>query len=435
MGGRVRDAARVFGLTGTGHGRETIILEMESLPSTTSCLVAGGGPAGMMAGYLLARAGVDVVVLEKHGDFLRDFRGDTIHPSTLTVMDELGLLDQLLQRPHQEVRYAEGDIAGRRVRIADFSHLPVTCPYIAFMPQWDFLDFLAERARDLPHFRLLMNAEATGLVRDGRRIAGLEVRTPNGAAEIRAKGLVIAADGRQSRLREAARLEVKDLGAPMDVMWFRLDRRPDEDQAVLGRVEARQVMVMIYRGEYWQCALIIRKGTAEAVKHEGLDAFRRRVAHLAGRDAATEIGSWDDVKLLTVRVDRLRRWSRPGLLCIGDAAHAMSPIGGVGINLAIQDAVATANLLSAPLRHGGLVGDADVTRVQRRRAFPTWATQALQVTIQNRAIDPVLSGAEPYVPWPITLLQRWPWLQRLPARIVGLGFRPEHVGPADRPPG
>ncbi|MEZ4281707.1 MAG: FAD-dependent oxidoreductase [Myxococcota bacterium] len=335
-----------------------------------------------------------------------------------------------LERPHQDVAYGELDIGGRRVRLVDFTHLPVAHKRLVFMPQWEFLDFLAEEADRLPNFILRMESEAIGLIRQGERVVGLRVKTRAGEDEIRAEGLVIAADGRDSRLRGQAGLPVRDLGAPMDVMWFALPVRPDEDQplghAVLGRVEQGQAMVMLHRGDYWQCALIIRKGAARSVRAEGLAAFRRRIARLAGRERIEQPASWDDVALLTVRVDRLERWHAPGLLFIGDAAHAMSPIGGVGINLAIQDAVAAANILHAPLSRGRLE-ERDLARVQQRRAFPTWATQKLQTTIQDRVIDPVLKGARPRVTWPIAWMQAWPWLQRLPARAIGLGFRPEHV--------
>jgi 2-polyprenyl-6-methoxyphenol hydroxylase-like FAD-dependent oxidoreductase len=391
-----------------------------------TCVIAGGGPAGMMAGFLLARAGIDTIVLERHTDFLRDFRGDTIHPSTTEVMAELGLLERFLARPHQKVEYAEGEIGGERIRIADLTHLPTHCKFIAFMPQWEFLNFLAEEARRLPAFRLMMGADATELVREGERVVGATAKTSSGTVEIRAD-LVLGADGRHSRMRDAAALAVKDLGAPMDVLWFRLAYRQGESHAVFGRIEAGQVLVMLDRGDYWQCALIIRKGTAEAVKAAGLDAFRARVAKLARRESTDEIESLDDVKLLTVAVDRLTEWCQPGLLFIGDAAHAMSPMGGVGINLAIQDAVAAANILAGPLRRRTITLD-DLRRVQKRRMFPTWATQTIQVTLQNRVIDPILSSANtPKVPGVVRLMQRWPALQRIPARIIGMGFRPEHV--------
>ena len=389
-------------------------------------VICGGGPAGMMCGYLLARVGVPVTVLEKHKDFLRDFRGDTIHPSTLELLRELGILEEFLARPHQEVHYAEGELGDVRIRLADFTHLPTHCKFIAFMPQWDFLNFLAEQARTVPAFTLRLETEALRVVRDGDRVTGVEVRSPSGEERLHAR-LVIAADGRESVLRNRMGLEVKELGAPMDVLWFRLNVLPGDSTAVLGRIVQGQVLVRLYRGDYWQCALIIRKGTFEAVQREGLDAFRRRVASLVRRDTVGEIERWEDVKLLTVKVDRLRRWAAPGILFIGDAAHAMSPIGGVGINLAIQDAVATANLLAGPLRSRP-PSLAELSRVQRRRGFPTWATQTMQLFIQDRAIDPVLaSGRTPAIPWIVALLQRLPVLQRIPARVIGVGFRAEHV--------
>ncbi len=393
---------------------------------STSCAIAGGGPAGIMAGYLLARVGIPVVVLEQHADFLRDFRGDTIHPSTMDVIAELGLLHEFLRRPHQKVNYAEGELGKRRLRFADFTHLPTRCKFIAFMPQWEFLDFIADHGRRLPTFQLMMSTEATGLITEGNKVTGLQARGPEGPIEIRSD-LVIGADGRRSRLRDAAGLQVLNLGAPMDVLWFRLRRGTEGEHLVLGRIEARQAMVMLDRGDYWQCALIIRKGTFEAVQRQGIDAFRSRVAKLAGRERADEIASFDDVKLLTVAVDRLQTWYRPGVLFIGDAAHAMSPAGGVGINLAIQDAVAAANILAGPLLSHS-IGVDDLRRVQRRRMFPTRATQAVQVALQNRVIDPLLAAdTTPSVPGVVKLMQRWTWLQRIPARVIGVGIRPEHV--------
>jgi 2-polyprenyl-6-methoxyphenol hydroxylase-like FAD-dependent oxidoreductase len=385
----------------------------------------------MMAGYLLARAGIGVTVLEKHADFLRDFRGDTIHPSTMDALAELGLLDAFLRLPHQEVRYAELEVGGERLRAADFGRLSTRCKFIAFIPQWDFLDFMADRAKTFSGFSLTMETEAIDLIRESGRVTGVVTRSQAGEQELTAD-LVIAADGRHSTLRQAAGLKVRDLGAPMDVLWFGLPRGPQEGGAVLGRIKAGGALVMLDRGDYWQCALIIRKGTADAVRAEGLDAFRARVARFLGPAAAQGIASLDDVKLLTVRVDRLETWHRPGLLCIGDAAHAMSPVAGVGINLAIQDAIAAANLLVGPLRRG-IPADDDLHRVQERRSFPTRATQAFQVAVQNRIIDPVLrSSAEPRLPWLLRFAQRWlPFLEIIPARIVGIGFRPEHVDLAE----
>jgi 2-polyprenyl-6-methoxyphenol hydroxylase-like FAD-dependent oxidoreductase len=396
------------------------------LPERTKCLIAGGGPAGLVCGYLLARAGLEVVVLEKHADFLRDFRGDTIHPSTMDALAELGLLDAFLALPHQEVKYAEGEIGGELIRLADFSRLPTRCKFIAFIPQWDFLNFMAAQATQYPNFTLVMEAEAVDLIRQGERVVGVRASTPSGPASILAD-LVIAADGRHSTLRHAAGLEVEDFAAPMDVLWFRLARHDSDQHAVLGRIGAGQALVMLDRGQYWQCALIIRKGMAEAVKARGLEEFRARVAKLLGRPRVDEIRSLDDVKPLTVTVDRLKRWHLQGLLCIGDAAHAMSPVGGVGINLAIQDAIAAANILAEPLRRGRLTED-DLQRVQKRRTFPTWATQRLQIAIQNRVIDPVLRGTDqPSPTWIARLVQRLPVLQGIPARVIGIGFRPEHV--------
>jgi 2-polyprenyl-6-methoxyphenol hydroxylase-like FAD-dependent oxidoreductase len=380
----------------------------------------------MMTGYLLARAGIGVTVLEKHADFLRDFRGDTIHPSTMEALAELGLLDAFLRLPHQEVRYAEVEVGSERVRMADLSRLPSRCKFIAFIPQWDFLNFMADQARAYPSFALRMQTEAVDLVRDGERIVGVATRSPSGTSELSAD-LVIAADGRHSTLRRAAGLAVKDVGAPMDVLWFRVPQGPEHHGSVMGRISAGQMLVMLDRASYWQCALVIRKGTADAVKAEGLDAFRARIAPVLGSQAACGVQSLDDVKLLTVAVDRLETWHRPGLLCIGDAAHAMSPIGGVGINLAIQDAIAAANILAAPLRAGTLVED-DLARVQKRRTFPTWATQAFQVAVQNRVIDPLLSSSEaPRLPRVLRWMQHLTFLQGIPARVIGLGFRPEHV--------
>ena len=402
---------------------------------TTSCVIAGGGPAGMMCGLLLARAGVDVVVLEEHADFLRDFRGDTIHPSTLQIMYELGLLDDFLKRPHSEVRELAGQIGDDRVVIADFSHLPTHCHFIALMPQWDFLDFLADHAKLYPSFKLKMLAEADGLLQDGEAIVGLTAKQPQGRLEVRSD-LVIGADGRHSVIREKAHLKVEDLGAPMDVLWFRLSKRPDDGSQTLGRIQAGVVFVMLDRGDYWQCAYVIPKGGFAELRRKGLEAFRKAVAALDPKleDRAQGIASWDDVKLLTVTVDRLQRWYRQGLLCIGDAAHAMSPIGGVGINLAIQDAVAAANILWRPLR-AGTVSEDVLRKVQERREWPTRATQRLQLFIQNRVISNVLARTtRPSAPFAVKLLDWLPMLRRIPGRLLGLGFRPEHVRTPELPP-
>ncbi len=402
-----------------------------SLPVTdlrAACCVAGGGPAGMMLGYLLARAGVDVVVLEKHADFLRDFRGDTVHPSTLEVMRELGLLDDFLKRPHQELQRLAAQVGDDTIHAADFSRLPLQARFIALMPQWDFLNFLAEKARAFPCFRLMMQAEAVELIRDGDRVTGVVARTPGGEQRI-AAALVVGADGRHSTIRERAGFEVEDIGAPMDVLWMRLPRREGDDDVVpLGRAVAGGILVLIPRGDYFQCGYVVKKGGAEELRTRGLEAFKRSIEDMAPalRGRCDGLTSWDDVKLLTVAVDRLRTWSAPGVLCIGDAAHAMSPIGGVGINLAIQDAVAAANLLYAPLK-AGAVTLADLEAVQRRREWPTKVTQAAQVLIQKRAIAPTLAGASPKAPWPAKLVDRIPFLQGLTARALGLGVRFEKV--------
>jgi 2-polyprenyl-6-methoxyphenol hydroxylase-like FAD-dependent oxidoreductase len=401
----------------------------------TGCCIAGGGPAGMMLGLLLARAGVRVIVLEKHRDFLRDFRGDTIHPSTLDLMHEVGLLEEFLALPHEKATLLQGQVAGRSIPVADFSRLSTHCRFLVFMPQWDFLDFLARHAARYPGFSLRMQSEAIGFIEENGRVTGVQVSTPGGTMQVRAD-LVVAADGRHSIAREQAGLRVQDLGAPMDVLWFRLSRRPQDPAATMGRFEAGRIMVTINRGEHWQCAFVIPKGGLESIRERGLDAFRQEIARALpfAEDRLLEIASWEDVKLLTVRVDRLRKWFRPGLLCIGDAAHAMSPIGGVGINLAIQDAVAAANLLAEPLRAGPPASER-LRAVQRRRELPTRLTQRLQVIVQNRVIRRVLAGQRPLrVPVPLRLLERFPALRRFPAYLIGMGVRPEHVRLPSRPP-
>jgi len=395
---------------------------------STTCCIAGGGPAGMMLGLLLARAGVDVTVLEKHADFLRDFRGDTIHPSTLQVMHELGLLEKLLQLPHQKAVRLKGQIGDISVIIADFSHLPTVAKYIALMPQWDFLSFLASEAKRYPSFHLLMRTEATGLIERKGQIVGLRAQSPEGEIEI-AADLVVGCDGRHSTLREVAGFKVVETGAPIDVLWFRLSRLQSDPDDTMGRFDPGRMMVTIDRGDYWQCAYVIPKGSLEKIRAAGLEAFKASVAAAAPFAAARvgEIASWDDVKLLTVTVDHLERWYKPGLLLIGDAAHAMSPVGGVGINLAIQDAIAAANILTRALREKH-VDLSHLQRVQKRRLWPARMTQRLQVAVQNRIITATLnSTAALKVPLVVRLFQRFPFFQRLPARLVGIGFRPEHV--------
>jgi 2-polyprenyl-6-methoxyphenol hydroxylase-like FAD-dependent oxidoreductase len=393
------------------------------------CCIAGGGPAGMMLGFLLARAGVTVVVLEKHGDFLRDFRGDTVHPSTLTVMHELGLLDEFLKLPHHRIAHFTGTFGGTPVQIADLTHLPVPAPFIAMMPQWDFLDFLASHGRAFSGFTLLMNADAEGVIEEGGRIVGVRAAVDGEPEEIRAD-LVVGADGRHSTIRAALGLQVQDIGAPMDVLWFRISHKGGDPSEVLGRFDPGSILVMLDRGDYWQCAFIIPKGAAERVRAEGIEKVRATIARLAPEvaDRLGELRTIDDLKLLTVGVDRLKTWWKPGALCIGDAAHTMSPIGGVGINIAVQDAVAAANILAAPLREGRL-SDADLAAVQARRLFPARATQAVQVFLQNGIIAPSLTaaGRRMKVPLFLRLLQWFPILRRLPARLIALGVRPEHV--------
>jgi 2-polyprenyl-6-methoxyphenol hydroxylase-like FAD-dependent oxidoreductase len=395
----------------------------------TQVCIAGGGPAGMMLGFLLARAGVDVVVLEKHADFFRDFRGDTIHPSTLEVMYELGLLDAFLALPHQEVREMGGQIYGHPVTLADFTHLPTHCKFLAFMPQWDFLDFLADQGKSYPGFHLRMSAEVTDLVERDGVVAGVRATTPEGPLEVTA-ALTVGADGRHTTVRERAGLASVELGAPIDVLWFHLPRAVTHEVATGGYVAPGRFLVLINRDTYWQCGFVIRKDGLVALQAAGLERFRATLAGLVPwlAESLPALASWDDVKLLTVQINRMPVWWREGLLCIGDAAHAMSPVGGVGINLAIQDAVAAANILSAPLREQRLSGE-DLAAVQRRREWPAQVTQRAQIAIQDNVVLRVLDSDSPGrdLPLPIEALQRFSLLRRIPARLVGLGVRPEHV--------
>ena len=381
----------------------------------------------MMLGYLLGRAGIDVVVLEKHADFFRDFRGDTVHPSTLQVMDELGLIDGFLKLPHQDVRKLEGIFGGTSVRIADLSRLNVKYPFIAMIPQWDFLNFLRESGKRLASLKVLMSTEASDLLWRGDTVTGVRAETPDGMIDIEAD-LTVACDGRHSTVRERAALEVEEIGAPMDVLWFRVARRPDETENLFARIDNGKMMVTFNRGDYWQCAYVIAKGQYEAVKARGLPALVDDVLRLAPilKAGIADVKSFDDVKLLTVAINRLTRWTRPGLLCIGDAAHAMSPLGGVGVNLAVQDAVATANILAAKLADGCPSED-ELDAVRRRREFPVRVTQRMQVIAQNNIITAALTSGDQPMPFALQVITAVPWLQGLTARFIGVGVRPEHV--------
>jgi 2-polyprenyl-6-methoxyphenol hydroxylase-like FAD-dependent oxidoreductase len=395
----------------------------------TACCVVGGGPAGMILGYLLARAGVGVTVLEKHKDFNRDFRGDTVHPSTLDVVHELGLLEDFLKLPHQKVTSVGGRFGDFPFKAADFSRVPAYCKFVALMPQWEFLNFLSARARSFPAFDLRMEHEAVGLIHEDGRITGVEVRTPSGSLQVRA-GLVVGSDGRHSTMRSAARLDVIETGVPVDVLWFRISRLPNDPDEVFGNVNYGRALILINRGDYFQSGLIIRKGSFEQVRDEGLEAFRHRIRQIApwlgGR--VEELRDWDQVKLLTVQINHLRRWHAPGVLCIGDAAHAMSPAGGVGINLAIQDAVAAANILAAPLRERK-VTEAVLDRVRQRREFPTRLTQLIQINA-HKGLEYVFQHPGPIeAPWQFKAVTQIPGVQHLVGRVVGMGVRPEH--PAD----
>jgi len=400
------------------------------------CCIAGGGPAGMMLGYLLGRAGVNTVVLEKHADFLRDFRGDTVHPSTLMIMQELGLLEDFLKLPHSEIPALAVEIGGRTLKIAEFARVPTPCKFVALMPQWDFLNFLADRSRRFGSLRVMMSSQVTSLIEAAGRIEGVHATTAQGPIEIRAD-LVVGCDGRTSTVRTASGLVVHTLGSPIDVLWFRLSKKAGDPTQVLGRLGLNTMIVTIDRTDYWQCAFVIGKGGIGRVHADGLDAFKAAVADGARflADRVDELKSFDDIKLLSVSVDRLTNWSKPGLLCIGDAAHAMSPVGGVGINLAIQDAVATANLLAAKLKAGTLQDD-DLDLVRRRRLFPVKVVQGLQVAVHNRVLKPTVSSGGDRtltVPWPLKILNANAWLRRWPAQFLGLGVRPEHVRSPESP--
>lgn len=398
--------------------------------SPMGCCIVGGGPAGMMLGYLLGRAGVEVLVLEKHADFLRDFRGDTVHPSTLEIMHELGLLEEFLKRPHQEVNEVRARIGGEPIVLGKTSYLRTRCRFMVLMPQWDFLDFLAEQGRRYPTFHLRMQTEVTALIEENGRIVGVRGNTPAGPMEVRAD-LVVGADGRNSVVRHCSGLTIEDLGAPTDVLNMKLSKRID-DPVLAVVVDHGKLLAMLDRGDYWQCGFPILKGSADEVQRRGIENFRAGIVEVAPflGDRVGELRDWNDVKLLTVRVNRLRQWYRLGLLCIGDAAHAMSPIGGIGINLAIQDAVAAANVLAGPLREGAVSAE-DLAKIQRRRAFPTRVTQHLQELMRKEIGRGIGKAGPACPPWPVRLLERTALLCRLRTRFVSVGIRSEHVKTPD----
>jgi len=400
-----------------------------SAPLNTTCCIVGGGPAGIMLGLLLARAGVEVTVLEKHKDFFRDFRGDTIHPSTLQLLHELGLLEEFLTLPHQQISVFVLAIGGESLPIADLTHLPTHAKFVALMPQWDFLDFLAAHAANFPTFRLLMEHEVTGLIEDGNhRVIGVHANTPSGTVDIHAT-LVVGCDGRHSTARAAANLPIRETGVPIDVLWFRLRRRETDPSNVIGNINYGNFAVLIDRADYFQCAFIIAKDTfSTKIQPAGLPAFRASIAHLVPflSDRVDDLTDWNQIKLLSVQVNRLTRWHRPGLLCIGDAAHAMSPVGGIGINLAIQDAVAAARIL-APTLKTGIVTELTLAHVQHRRELPTRITQFFQVLVHH-FLSRVLGNPAPIKPpFLLRLLSRRPSFRRLLARFIGMGVRPEHI--------
>jgi 2-polyprenyl-6-methoxyphenol hydroxylase-like FAD-dependent oxidoreductase len=408
---------------------------MSAKTITTTCCISGGGPAGIMLGFLLARAGIDTTVLEKWPNFFRDFRGDTIHPSVMEILHELGLLEDFLKLKHDELHRVEAEVGNEKIIVADFSHLRLHCPFIALIPQWDFLNFMVNKARQYPAFHLLMETEAVDIIREEGNVVGLKVKNKEGDfsqrdtfVEIHSK-LVVAADGRHSIIRDKSGLSKVEYGSPMDVLWFRITKKESDSSSLFGKVDLGKILIMLNRGEYWQCGFLIRKGEFENIKLEGIDSFRQSIAEFAPAftERVKEIKEWDQVKLLTVKIDRLKKWYCDGLLCIGDSAHAMSPIGGVGINLAIQDAVAATNIL-IPVFLKGTVLQSDLEKVQKRRELPVKIIQRVQVLIQNKVIDRVLGNhVHPSLPWQLRLIRRIPYLRRIPAYLIGKGIRMEHV--------
>jgi 2-polyprenyl-6-methoxyphenol hydroxylase-like FAD-dependent oxidoreductase len=393
----------------------------------TRCCIVGAGPAGLMLGFLLARAGVDVIVLEKHGDFLSDFRGDMIHASTLEVMHDLGLLEGLMELPHQKVEEFVGSMHAQRIPLVDFTRLSTRCRFIAYMPQWDFLEFIRSRAARYPAFDLRMSTEVTALITKDGSVVGVQAEGPAGPMAVHAD-LVVCADGRRSKTREWAGLDVVSFGVPFDVLWMRISRRLQDGES-LRYFGAGQIFVTIDRGEYWQCALAIPKGSFDTLKERGLTSFREQIATLVPmfRDRVDELSQWDDVKLLAVSIDRLRKWFRPGLLCIGDAAHAMSPVTGVGVNLAIHDAIATANVLAACLKERTL-STKHLAQVQARREPSTRIMQLFQVALDRTVVKPVLESMElRSMPWGLRLVHWSPGIRRILGRLIAIGFRPERV--------
>lgn len=398
----------------------------------TTCCVVGGGPAGVMLGYLLARKGIRVTVLEKHKDFFRDFRGDTVHPSTLELMYELGILEEFLKVPHQRLTSVGGVFGDFPFQAANFRHVPAHCKFVALMPQWDFLSFLSERAKKFAGFDLRMQHEALDIVRGNGKVTGVEARTPDGNVRISAD-LVVACDGRHSTIRKAAQLDVLEFGVPIDVLWFRISRVGNDPEQLFGNINYGRVLILINRGDYFQAGFIIPKGSFDEVQRKGLEAFRRNIRQIAPYlgERVNELNDWEQIRLLTVQINRLQRWHKPGLLCIGDAAHAMSPAGGVGINLAIQDAVAAANLLAEPLLKRCMTEDL-LAGVQQRREFPTRVTQRLQVNA-HKVFESVFRNQHPLkAPWQLKVGVRVPGIQHVIARVIGIGVRPEHISGARR---